>query len=302
MSSPVRKAKSRAGSKYPKRTYWSVNKGHWVRAPNNGKMTVNKNGVVRVLSGGKKQYRHLLYGVKARKGFHGKNVKDGQWIGVATSRKLVTYRRRKKLSSGKIIELGTKKVIARPVGGHKPTVKATLWMPGVRQVRAWGALDMRHGGGYTARKVTFHTTESGNDSGSIVWLPKYVIDRGSSYTVLWNPWTGQFRQMYAANVGARSLKGGRWGYETNRNGRINIQVSIVGRASQRPLAGGSPLKGRQRLIEWLDAWGIPHTDITSASRSKAAYNRSGYSSHASVPYNDHYDPGATGGFKLLWVP
>jgi hypothetical protein len=151
------------------------------------------------------------------------------------------------------------------------------------------------------RSVVFHTSESGNDAGAIAGVANWVKSQSSEYHLLWNPWTGQFRQLIAASQSARALRNGEGGYRTNRKGTRLIQVCIIGRTSQKPLAGGSPLLGWDSLRGWLDGHGIPHTDRTG-SRSRGAWESSGVHRHADAPGNDHTDPGPIDFARLYGEP
>lgn len=254
-------------------------------------MKRRKRGLVIITDGGS---AHRIYEAFPLGKLVGKRVKDGQVVGEACC---TTIRYRWKGSDGKLRD--AMRIVNKPVDNPKPKPKRTLWMPNVRRNRAWGAGDMGTGGG-SERKVVWHTTESGHDAGAIHWLDDYIKRNNSSYHLLWNPWTGQFCQLYAADVGARSLKNASSPYlATNRHGNVCIQVSIVGKASERPLAGGSPLKGRARLMDWLDAWDIPHRNLTTKGRDRTEFKRSGHSAHKNAPGNDHYDPGAIL-FSELW--
>lgn len=160
------------------------------------------------------------------------------------------------------------------------------WMPGAaRRPRTGGAME-----GQPWRSVVFHTSESGNDAGAIGGVADWVIRQGSEYHLLWNPWHDQFLQLIKASQSARALRNAAGGYRTNRKGTRLIQVCIVGRTADRPLAGGSPLKGRDRLVAWLDSQGVPRTDRTG-SRDRRLWESSGVHRHADAPGNDHTDPG-----------
>lgn len=160
------------------------------------------------------------------------------------------------------------------------------WMPGAqRRPVQGGAME-----GQPWRSVVFHTSESGNHGDAINGVADWVISQRSEYHLLWNPWTGQFLQLIPASQSARALRNASAGYRTNRKGTRLIQVCIVGLTSQRPLAGGSPLKGWDRLRDWLDSHGIPRTDRTG-SRDRGRWESSGVHRHADAPGNDHTDPG-----------
>lgn len=168
------------------------------------------------------------------------------------------------------------------------------WLPGAqRRPVEGGAME-----GQPWRSVVFHTSESGYDPAAIDGVAGWVVSQRSEYHLLWNPWHGQFLQLIPASQSARALRNAPGGYRTNRKGTRLIQVCIVGSTSQRPLAGGSPLKGWDRLRDWLDSHGIPHTDLTG-SRDRGKWESSGVHRHADAPGNDHTDPGPID-FDLLY--
>jgi len=171
---------------------------------------------------------------------------------------------------------------------------ASDWMPGAdRDAVSGGTME-----GQPWRSVVFHTSESGNDSGAIRGVADWVKRQSSEYHLLWNPWHGQYLQLIAASQSARALRNASSSYRTNRKGTRLIQVCIIGRTADKPLAGGSPLEGWPDLLAWLDSHQIPHTDRTG-SRSRALWEKSGVHRHADAPGNDHTDPGPID-FDLLY--
>lgn len=161
----------------------------------------------------------------------------------------------------------------------------TDWMPQAdRSPVQGGTMDGKPG-----RHVVWHTSESGNGPGAIRGVANWVKQQRSEYHLLWNPWTGEFLQLIAASQSARALKND-GGYRTNRQGQLRVQVCIVGRTADKPLAGGSPLKRWPELRAWLADLGIPEIGRTG-SRSRALWEQPGHHRHADAPGNDHTDPG-----------
>lgn len=149
---------------------------------------------------------------------------------------------------------------------------------------AWGEMT----GERTARKVVWHTSES--DPGSIHGVVQWVQQQGSQYTLVWDPTTGEVIQLLPADVGARSLMNDGW-FPTNRYGDICIQICVVGRAAKNPLTKGKPMKGRRKLLKWMDKWGVPRKVLPQGRRSRRMWRRSGHTTHNAAPGNDHRDPG-----------
>lgn len=268
---------------------WRGVRGGRVYAPVAGVLSVTRWGRVVVTTD--RGHSHRLAGVRPRKRLIGRRVKRGRWIGNAKAR-TVRYR------------------VVNPRGKPRDALRVTrrgklwrnppMWLPGAPRLHAYRAgdwPDMSSEGGDEV-KVIWHTTESGRDSQAIWGVARYITREHKSYHVLWNPWTGQFIALYPADVPARSAANG-GGMATNRHGRLAVQVSIVGRAADKPLAGGSPLKGRRRLMQWFDQLGIPRTQ--NAVRSVAAFKMSGHTTHAATPGNWHNrtDPGPVDWDRLL---
>jgi len=171
------------------------------------------------------------------------------------------------------------------------------WMPGAaRDPVTGGTME-----GQPLRSVVWHTSESGHEPGAIRGVASWVKQQGSEYHLLWNPWTGELLQLIAASQSARALRNASAGYRTNRKGTRLIQVCVVGRTAERPLAGGSPLIGWDGLRAWLASHGIPETDRTG-SRGRARWESSGVHRHADAPGNDHTDPGPIDFARLYGNP
>lgn len=255
--------------------------GSFVYAPATGKAYQAKGGVVLKDENGKV---HALSNVKLSK--PGK-YSAGERMGKATA-KSVTYSKK----SGKAYDDAM--LAVKHDNGPAPK----KFMPGVKTVGHNGeAGEMGPG---SERKVVWHTSESGNDSAAIDGVVNWVKQQQSEYTIAWNPYTGQFRQFFPADVGARSVMNG-YSIPANRHGKVCIQVCVIGRAANAPLVK-SPMKGRRELMEWLDSWGVPRKDITNNDRSGPAWMKDGHTTHRSAPRpNDHTDPGPID-FKKLFAP
>ena len=154
-----------------------------------------------------------------------------------------------------------------------------------------------------AWKLVLHTTESGPGSSPGLinlfqaqpcYCPQFGID----------PSDGRKIQFIPMSWSAAALRGGRYGYETNRG--CAIQVEIVGRA--------------QETVDWPDEWlqflgefvadlvraGAPinldnlaNFDTTGTVATESSPYRfgneewkhfDGICGHIHVPFNDHYDP------------
>jgi len=285
MSSPVIYAKPKRGVVYRNTVNFYKVKGGRVYAPASGKVKQEGKDVVVKQKDGRK---HTLTNVKLRKSKSGKSVSSGAWIGKAVKSK-VKY----KVFGSNGKQKDAMKVVQKKDG------KQPKWM-NVKKVL--GATIGEMNGGGNERKVVWHTTESGNSESAIDGVANYIVSKDISYHILYNPWTGQFRQMYAADVPARSVGNAYNPYmANNRHGEICIQVSIVGKASQKPLDGGSPMKNRRKLMQFLDQWEIPRKNISDTkNHSRSQWVKSGHTTHGSAPDNwDRTDPGPVNWSKLL---
>ena len=278
MSSPVPYSKARRRMINRKVVKFATAKGSRVYAPAPGKFSIVNDNVFVETKGG---YRHKLVGVEPRNVKVGQTVQAGAWVGRAKG-KWVRYKRYN--PSGKVVD--AMKAVKRDNAKSSPN-----WLNRAKRVyaKAGSSGDMSSGGG-SESKVILHTTESDDSKGTINAVANYCVNKNICYNLLWNVKTGEFVQMYPANVGARSVSNAQNPYlACNRHGRICIQISIVGRAKDRPLKAGKDLKGRRALMQWLDFHGIPRRNITSESRSRSRFVKSGYTNHRSTPGNDHND-------------
>lgn len=162
-----------------------------------------------------------------------------------------------------------------------------------------GAMDHPESG----PRYTWHTTESPAGASYFTSVAAYLIRVGSEPQVIYDPITDQLGQFGPLNQSARALRndGTR---RTNREGLVNIQVEVLGRAAAPWTTGFDKSKkpNFQKLLAAGRAWGIP--DVWPAgkppaypggksSRSRTIWqSKAGHYGHSQVPGNDHGDPGA----------
>lgn len=125
--------------------------------------------------------------------------------------------------------------------------------------------------------------------------------------------TGRIVQHLLPSQSARSVSNMGGGVETNRYGVV-LQVEVIAHAVD-PFTRHPPLVGLDRLLEWMDANGVPRhwpsgqplaygPDERRPGVSPAAYglangtrsltnwvNLGGHYAHSQIPENDHGDPG-----------
>lgn len=154
-------------------------------------------------------------------------------------------------------------------------------------------------------RAVWHTTESPAGSGYFTSIGAYLIRVASEPQVIYDPVSDRIGQFGPLTRSARALRndGSR---RTNREGKVCIQVEVLGRAASPWTKGFNPAKkpNFRRLIAAMRAHGIPDVwpagkpPATAAaaargSRSRSTWqNKGGHFAHAQVPGNDHWDPGA----------
>ncbi|MFD0555424.1 peptidoglycan-binding protein [Streptomyces rectiviolaceus] len=154
-------------------------------------------------------------------------------------------------------------------------------------------------------RTTWHTTESPAGARYFTSIALYLIRVGAEPQVIYDPLSDKLGQFGSLTKSGRALRndGSR---RTNREGRVNIQVEVLGRASQPWTKGFDPAKkpNYRKLLAAMRAHGIPDVwpagkpAATAAAVAKAGRSRTtwqgkgGHFSHGQVPGNDHWDPGA----------
>lgn len=162
-----------------------------------------------------------------------------------------------------------------------------------------GAMDHPESG----PRFTWHTTESPAGAAYFESVALYLMRVASEPQVVYDPDSDKIGQFGPLTLSARALKndGDR---RTNREGKVNIQVEVLGRAAspwttgfdsaQKPNFQQLLAAGRDHGIP--DVWPAgkpPAYPSAKSSRSRAIWqSKPGHYAHAQVPGNDHGDPGA----------
>lgn len=183
---------------------------------------------------------------------------------------------------------------------------ATNWLAGAKVIKAVTDGGSMIGG---APRVTWHTTESDPTKTSATAIANYLNRSTNCVHIVWNPVTGEIVQMIPANRGGRGLKNVSGGVQTNRQGTVNIQIEVVGRAVN-PFTDG-PCRNLGQIVAWLrshgikDVWpnGAPKAypgsyGLGNGDRGLSQWAMSGHFGHSQVPENSHGDPGAVNAAKL----
>jgi hypothetical protein len=191
------------------------------------------------------------------------------------------------------------------VGGYGPRgVTGTAYISGVTRFgdqTIGGAMDTP---GNPPRAV-WHTTESPGGGGYFTSIAAYLIRVGSEPQVIYDPVTDKLGQFGPLTQSGRALKndGSR---RTNREGKVCIQVEVLGRASQPWTKNFDPATkpNFRKLLAAMRAHGIPDVwpagkpagtaaAVAKGPRSRTTWQgKGGHYGHCHVPGNHHWDPGA----------
>ena len=181
-----------------------------------------------------------------------------------------------------------------------PSAGPMLWIPGAIREEQPGAVALDKS---LPPRITHHITsdvDPGKTQPTIQAVGSYLKSAGYCPHLLVDPFTGEIRQYYPANVGARALAA--W----NEDGAAHIQVEwLFSRGAYRGgkqywALGETPMKGLPEVLTLADSWGIPRAWPLgptppigqSGNRDPKVWNTcAGHYGHSQVPNNDHTDPG-----------
>ena len=154
-------------------------------------------------------------------------------------------------------------------------------------------------------RTVWHTTESPAGGNYFTSIAAYLIRVGSEPQVIYDPVTDRLGQFGPLTQSARALQndGAR---RTNREGKVCIQVEVLGKAASPWTKGFNPATKPNylRLLAAMRAHGIPDVwpagaplataaAVAKKTRSKTTWqSKGGHFSHGQVPGNSHWDPGA----------
>ncbi|MFG2676933.1 peptidoglycan-binding protein [Streptomyces sp. NPDC048445] len=154
-------------------------------------------------------------------------------------------------------------------------------------------------------RVVQHTTESPSGSSYFYSVAAYLIRVGAEPQVIYDPTSDLLGQFGPLTQSGRALKndGSR---RTNREGKVCIQIEVLGRAAS-PWTKGfdKAKKPNYRKFEAAcrahgvpDVWPAGKPPATAAAAAQGSRSRTtwqtkgGYYAHGQVPGQDHWDPGA----------
>ncbi|MER7901623.1 peptidoglycan-binding protein LysM [Streptomyces sp. NPDC096046] len=161
-------------------------------------------------------------------------------------------------------------------------------------------------------RVVHHTTESPAGGKYLEAVASYLIKVAAEPHLIYCPVTDRVGQFGPLHHSARALRndGSR---RTNREGRVCIQIEVLGRAATPWTTEWDPRDkpGWQRILTAIRSWDVP--DLWPAgppviypggspARSRSVWqSKGGHFGHCHVPGNDHGDPGALDTAKVLSV-
>ncbi|MPY44664.1 peptidoglycan-binding protein [Streptomyces phyllanthi] len=160
-------------------------------------------------------------------------------------------------------------------------------------------------------RLVHHTTESPAGGSYLESVGSYLIRVAAEPQLIYCPVTDRVGQFGPLNHSGRALRndGGR---RTNREGRVCVQIEVLGRAAQPWTRDWDPAKkpGWQKIMAAARSWGVPDVFPAgppakypggSKSRSRTIWqSKGGHFSHGDIPGNDHGDPGAIDIEKVLY--
>jgi hypothetical protein len=181
----------------------------------------------------------------------------------------------------------------------------TIWLPGVERVPGPHSRGGTMAGG--PPRVTHHITwDALDDRGR---QPKfdnvrnYLVNAGYEPTLMICPFTGRIVQFLPADRAAYALANKSGGVETNRMGRVNIQVEwfftpgcVVDGRKYTDLTE-TPMRGLGAVMALAASWGIPAVWPAGVPNWRSQRNattwrtKAGHFGHSQVVENSHTDPG-----------
>lgn len=171
----------------------------------------------------------------------------------------------------------------------------SAWMPGAARYPVGTAGSLVGG----PAKCTLHTTESNPEITSAMAVAKWMAANKSNsvYHLIYHPITDEMVQMLPATGSAKALSNLRGGVETNRMGRVHIQVSVVA-YSANPFTK-FPMRRWPEVLAWIDSWGVPRKwygkppkGVVDHVSTDTWIKSSGWAGHCCAPESNHHDPGA----------
>jgi hypothetical protein len=184
-------------------------------------------------------------------------------------------------------------------------VSGTLWVPGAERVPGPHSRGGTMAGGppRMVHHITWDALDRYGRQPKFDNVRNYLVNAGYEPTLMICPFTGRIVQFLPANRAAYALANKSGGVETNRMGKVNIQVEwfftpgcVVDGRKHTDLTE-TPMRGLDAVMALADSWGIPAVWPAGVPnwRSQRSANtwrtRTGHFGHSQVVENSHTDPG-----------
>ena len=165
--------------------------------------------------------------------------------------------------------------------------KKKKWYPKAKKRRGKNAGTMQGSG---PSMIVLHTSES--DPGSLSGVSNWVLMKNTEYHMTIDDKLKRIDQYFPFHKAARSLENGgiNNGRGCNKSGTVCIQICIVGRAKDNPVAHLSKW-ATEVIREIAIAWDIPRVVVDDGRSLKSWMTKSGIRGHKNAPNNSHTDPG-----------
>lgn len=178
------------------------------------------------------------------------------------------------------------------------------WLPGAERRPQSNGGSMAGGPARAVWHITWDALGKGGAMPVFDNIANYLQRVDFCPHLMWDPWTGRVVQFYPADQSARALENRAGGVETNRSGKVCLQVevffspgAVVG-GKKYNTVGETPRKGLDRIVAWMRSWGVPDAwpagwpQWSGNSRSSSTWlTKAGHYGHCHVPENSHSDPG-----------
>lgn len=163
-----------------------------------------------------------------------------------------------------------------------------LWLPGAERIPTDHVGGLMLGG---PGICTHHITVS--SKGSYNFIRGYLVSKGYEPTLLLDPTTGQMGQYLPADRSAFALEHPTGMPETNRQGKVNVQIEWVWPSMSEDITKAPHFDAIWAvLIPWLEQLGVASVwtfGFGSTSRDALTWKKGGHRGHVNAPANTHVD-------------
>lgn len=161
-----------------------------------------------------------------------------------------------------------------------------------------------------APRVVWQTTETDPRVVSARSAAQRLDQTGCPVHLVWNPLSGDVVQLLPATRAGCGLHAADGRPAGNRDGRVCIQITVVGFARE-PFTDG-PMTGIDAIMDWLDTWHVPRRwpagppapfpEALHRPRDRRTWSQGGHYGCSQVPDAVGGSPGAIDVTKVVGVP